>query len=243
MNELVQICDLTKVYERKKVAVNHMNLMIPSGRIVGLLGPNGSGKTTLIKMLSGLLVPDQGTIRISGNAPGPVTKAEVSYLPERTYFRESMKVSQLIAYFKDFYADFRPERAMQMLNNLQIDPNAPLKTLSKGTKEKVQLIMVMSRDARLYLLDEPENSLSADYQQALARFLEDSARFYRCQLVIATHSPFLLALKGAAVYDLDAQPPCRRPWRELPAMQTWAAFFRAHQGEWEDDKEENHETR
>ena len=120
MNELVQICDLTKVYERKKVAVNHMNLMIPSGRIVGLLGPNGSGKTTLIKMLSGLLVPDQGTIRINGNAPGPVTKAEVSYLPERTYFRESMKVSQLIAYFKDFYADFRPERAMQMLNNLQI---------------------------------------------------------------------------------------------------------------------------
>ena len=155
MNELVQICDLTKVYERKKVAVNHMNLMIPSGRIVGLLGPNGSGKTTLIKMLSGLLVPDQGTIRINGNAPGPVTKAEVSYLPERTYFRESMKVSQLIAYFKDFYADFRPERAMQMLNNLQIDPNAPLKTLSKGTKEKVQLIMVMSRvdpAARDYIL-------------------------------------------------------------------------------------------
>ena len=155
MNELVQICDLTKVYERKKVAVNHMNLMIPSGRIVGLLGPNGSGKTTLIKMLSGLLVPDQGTIRINSNAPGPVTKAEVSYLPERTYFRESMKVSQLIAYFKDFYADFRPERAMQMLNNLQIDPNAPLKTLSKGTKEKVQLILVMSRNASLYILDEP----------------------------------------------------------------------------------------
>lgn len=155
MNELVQICDLTKVYERKKVAVNHMNLMIPSGRIVGLLGPNGSGKTTLIKMLSGLLVPDQGTIRIDGNAPGPLTKAVVSYLPERTYFRESMKVSQLIAYFQDFYADFRPDRAMQMLNNLQIDPNARVKTLSKGTKEKVQLIMVMSRDARLYLLDEP----------------------------------------------------------------------------------------
>ena len=98
-------------------------------------------------------------------------------------------------------------------------------------------------EGRLYLLDEPENSLSADYQQALARFLEDSARFYRCQLVISTHSPFLLALTGAAVYNLDAQPPCRRPWRELPAMQTWAAFFRAHQGEWEDDKEENHETR
>lgn len=186
MNELVQICDLTKVYERKKVAVNHMNLMIPSGRIVGLLGPNGSGKTTLIKMLSGLLVPDQGTIRINGNAPGPVTKAEVSYLPERTYFRESMKVSQLIAYFKDFYADFRPERAMQMLNNLQIDPNAPLKTLSKGTKEKVQLIMVMSRAARLYLLDEPIGGVdpaTRDYilSTIISNYNPDAA------VVISTH--------------------------------------------------------
>ena len=186
MNELVQICDLTKVYERKKVAVNHMNLMIPSGRIVGLLGPNGSGKTTLIKMLSGLLVPDQGTIRINGNAPGPVTKAEVSYLPERTYFRESMKVSQLIAYFKDFYAEFRPERAMQMLNNLQIDPNAPLKTLSKGTKEKVQLIMVMSRAARLYLLDEPIGGVdpaTRDYilSTIISNYNPDAA------VVISTH--------------------------------------------------------
>ena len=186
MNELVQICDLTKVYERKKVAVNHMNLMIPSGRIVGLLGPNGSGKTTLIKMLSGLLVPDQGTIRINGNAPGPVTKAEVSYLPERTYFRESMKVSQLIAYFQDFYADFRPERAMQMLNNLQIDPNAPLKTLSKGTKEKVQLILTMSRRAQLYVLDEPiagVDPAARDYilNTILANYSEDAS------VLLSTH--------------------------------------------------------
>ena len=231
MNELVQICDLTKVYERKKVAVNHMNLMIPSGRIVGLLGPNGSGKTTLIKMLSGLLVPDQGTIRINGNAPGPVTKAEVSYLPERTYFRESMKVSQLIAYFKDFYADFRPERAMQMLNNLQIDPNAPLKTLSKGTKEKVQLIMVMSRDARLYLLDEPENSLSPEKQQELVRFLEDSARFYGCQFLIATHSPFLLSIRNAKIYDMDEEPVDVKRWTQLGNVRAYYDFFKKHEGE------------
>ena len=169
MNELVQICDLTKVYERKKVAVNHMNLMIPSGRIVGLLGPNGSGKTTLIKMLSGLLVPDQGTIRINGNAPGPVTKAEVSYLPERTYFRESMKVSQLIAYFKDFYADFRPERAMQMLNNLQ-----------------VQLIMVMSRDARLYLLDEPIAGVDPAARDYILRTVISNYN-EQASIIISTH--------------------------------------------------------
>lgn len=155
MNELVRIENLTKIYERKKPAVNHMNLVIPAGRIVGLLGPNGSGKTTLIKMLSGLLTPNGGTILIDGQKPGVATKAIVSYLPERTYFRESMKVYQLIDYFKDFYADFRPERARAMMESLQIDLKAPLKTLSKGTKEKVQLIMVMSRDARLYLLDEP----------------------------------------------------------------------------------------
>lgn len=155
MNELVRIENLTKIYEHKKPAVNHMNLVIPAGRIVGLLGPNGSGKTTLIKMLSGLLTPNEGTILIDGQKPGVATKAIVSYLPERTYFRESMKVYRLIDYFKDFYADFRPERARAMMESLQIDLKAPLKTLSKGTKEKVQLIMVMSRDARLYLLDEP----------------------------------------------------------------------------------------
>ncbi len=186
MNELVQICDLTKVYERKKVAVNHMNLMIPSGRIVGLLGPNGSGKTTLIKMLSGLLVPDQGTIRIDGNVPGPFTKAVVSYLPERTYFRESMRVSQLIAYFQDFYVDFRPDRAMKMLNNLQIDPNARLKTLSKGTKEKVQLIMVMSRDARLYLLDEPIAGVDPAARDYILRTVISNYN-EQASIIISTH--------------------------------------------------------
>ena len=155
MNELVQINNLTKVYEKQKLALDHMNLTIPRGRIIGLLGPNGSGKTTLIKLISGLLVATEGEVLINGLRPGPETKAVVSYLPERTYFQGGMKVKELIAYFTDFYQDFRPERAKQMLANLNIDENARLKTLSKGTKEKVQLIMVMSRDAQLYILDEP----------------------------------------------------------------------------------------
>lgn len=155
MSELVEISNLTKVYAKQKMALDHINLSIPRGRIIGLLGPNGSGKTTLIKLLSGLLVAQEGEIRIAGKNPGAETKAYVSYLPERTYFRNSMKVRELIDFFADFYADFKPERAVKMLENLNINQDAQLKTLSKGTKEKVQLIMVMSRDAQLYVLDEP----------------------------------------------------------------------------------------
>lgn len=155
MSELVKANNLTKVYEKKKVALDQVNLMIPRGKIIGLLGPNGSGKTTLIKLLNGLLEATEGDILINGYAPGPETKSIVSYLPERTYFQSGMKVKELIAYFADFYQDFRVERAKQMLMNLNINEDARLKTLSKGTKEKVQLIMVMSRDAQLYVLDEP----------------------------------------------------------------------------------------
>lgn len=155
MSELVKIKGLTKSYDKRKNALDHLDLTIPSGRIIGLLGPNGSGKTTLIKLLAGLLMPNEGEILICGKEPGAETKAVVSYLPERTYFRSSMRVKELIEYFQDFYADFRPERARELLGNLKIDENVSLKTLSKGTKEKVQLIMVMSREARLYLLDEP----------------------------------------------------------------------------------------
>lgn len=155
MSELVEIKNLTMVYEKRKTALNKLNLIIPRGKIIGLLGPNGSGKTTLIKILNGLLSPTQGEVLINGAAPGPQTKARVSYLPERTYFQSSMKVSELIEYFSDFYADFKPERARQMLNSLHIDEKDRLKTLSKGTKEKVQLILVMSRDADLFVLDEP----------------------------------------------------------------------------------------
>lgn len=155
MSELVEIRNLTKIYEKKKVALDHLNLTIGRGKIIGLLGPNGSGKTTMIKLLNGLLVASEGEVLINGKAPGPESKSIVSYLPERTYFQNSMKVKELIAYFSDFYQDFRPERAKEMLAGLNISEDARLKTLSKGTREKVQLIMVMSRDAQLYILDEP----------------------------------------------------------------------------------------
>ena len=145
---------LTKVYGNT-LAVNNLNLTIPRGKIIGLLGPNGSGKTTLIKMINGLLTPTAGSILINGMAPGPETKARIAYLPERTYLQSGMKVCDLVDFFEDFYADFDKNRAFSMLSALNIQPTAQLKTLSKGTKEKVQLILVMSRHADLFILDEP----------------------------------------------------------------------------------------
>ncbi len=147
--------DLTKSYKRGHPVLQHLNLTIPAGRIVGLLGPNGCGKSTLIKLIAGLLQPDSGEIFVGGHPVGEESKALVSYLPERTYFSGGMKIKDLIAYFADFYADFEPERAYRLLSDLGIDASARLRTLSKGTKEKVQLVMVMSRRAKLYLLDEP----------------------------------------------------------------------------------------
>lgn len=151
---ILQCENLCKAYG-KKVALKGINLNLPAGGIVGLLGPNGAGKSTLIKLINGLLTPTSGTLTIDGEAPGRYTKSVVAYLPERTYFDESMRVRELLRFFADFYADFDSARAQDMLRDLNIDENARLKTLSKGTREKVQLIMVMSRRARLYCLDEP----------------------------------------------------------------------------------------
>jgi len=155
MEELIEISGLTKAYDAKHVAVNNITLTLPRGKIIGLLGPNGSGKTTLIKLLNGLLTPTQGSIRINGKEIGVETKAHVAYLPDRTYLSGGQKISQIMDYFCDFYEDFSREKALGMLQNLQIDPDTRLKTLSKGNKEKVQLILVMSREADLYVLDEP----------------------------------------------------------------------------------------
>ena len=155
MNEaLVRVEHLTKYYGAKK-ALNDVNLNIESGRIIGLLGPNGSGKTTMIKLLNGLLKADTGEIYINGNKPGVITKSEVSYLPDRPYFGDWMKVEDVLKLFTDFYWDFDRERAENMCKALGISTKAKIKTLSKGMKEKVQLILVMSRSAKLYLLDEP----------------------------------------------------------------------------------------
>lgn len=152
---ILECTGLVKSYKKGNPVLKGLNLQIPAGRIVGLLGPNGCGKSTLIKLVAGLLQPDSGEIRVCGNEVGEKSKALISYLPERTYFGHSMKVTEIIDYFEDFYGDFNKDKAYKLLADLNINPNARLKTLSKGTKEKVQLVLVMSRDAKLYLLDEP----------------------------------------------------------------------------------------
>lgn len=155
MENLVTITNLSKSYGKDKEVFKDFNLTIGKGKIIALLGPNGSGKTTLIKLISGLLTPDSGEVLVNNLAIGPETKALVSYLPERTYFDEYMTINKVIEIFKTFYEDFETERAYKMLELLKINPNTVIKKLSKGNKEKVQLIMVMSRRAKLYLLDEP----------------------------------------------------------------------------------------
>lgn len=145
---------ITKTYN-KVTALNDFSITLESGRIVGLLGPNGSGKTTLIKLINGLLTPDAGTISICGMAPGSETKALVAYLPDNIYLNTWMTVQQIVDFFADFYEDFRADLALEMMNRLGISPKKKLKTLSKGNKEKVCLILTMSRNAKLYVLDEP----------------------------------------------------------------------------------------
>lgn len=154
MAPIVQCMGLTKTFG-SKTALNQVYLNLERGRIIGLLGPNGSGKTTLIKIMNGLLQPTVGDIFIDGYRPGVETKYRISYLPERTYLQPGMKVMEIVQYYQDFYPDFKVDRAYDMLARLQIQPYERFKNLSKGTKEKVQLILVMSRDAELYILDEP----------------------------------------------------------------------------------------
>ena len=158
-------------------ALENVSLDIPAGKIVGLLGPNGSGKTTLSKLIYGLLQPDQGRVLINDMDPSPATKAIVAYLPDTTYLNEQMKVKEALTYFKTFYKDFNLERAHHLLADLGIDENSRLKKLSKGNKEKVQLILVMSRDARLYVLDEPIGGV------------DPAARDYILNTIINNYSP------------------------------------------------------
>lgn len=155
MKPILECKGLSKRYGGSSYALNNLNFSLERGQIIGLLGPNGSGKTTLIKLINDILVPSEGTVLIDGQEPGVHTKNIISYLPDRTYLDTSMKVKDIVAYFDDFYDNFVPERAYQMLKDLGIDPMARIKTFSKGTQEKVSLILVMSRDADLYILDEP----------------------------------------------------------------------------------------
>ncbi len=151
---ILECRQLTKRYSAQP-ALDHIDLAVQPGGIVGLLGPNGSGKTTLLKLANGLLQPDSGEILIDGKKPSRETKSIVSYLPERTYFADWMRTEQLLDLFQDFYVDFDRKRAEEMLQHMNIHPKMRIKEMSKGMREKVQLILVMSRRAKLYLLDEP----------------------------------------------------------------------------------------
>lgn len=176
MREVLRCEGLTKFYG-STCALKDISFSLESGKIVGLLGPNGSGKTTLIKIINGLLTPDRGSVTVCGNPPGPESKADVAYLPDSIYLNSWMTVKQIVAYFQDFYADFRPFLAYEMLERLGISPKLRLKTLSKGNKEKVCLILAMSRNAKLYVLDEPIAGV------------DPAARDYVIRTIIDNHNP------------------------------------------------------
>ncbi len=182
---LLEVNHITKSYGKNKV-LDDVTFNIEKGKIVGLLGPNGSGKTTLIKLINDLLKEDRGTIKIDGLNKGVETKKIVSYLPDKNYLNQNMTVLELLNYFKDFYEDFRINKAKELINKLHLDLNQELKTMSKGTKEKVQLILVMSRKAKLYILDEPIGGIdpaARDYiiDTILTNFNDDAS------LLISTH--------------------------------------------------------
>ena len=182
---LVYLDHVTKNYGHE-VALMDVSLNIQPGRIIGLLGPNGSGKTTIIKLINGLLQPSLGNISIHGQLPSPASKKVVSYLPDTTYLSENIKISDAISYFQDFYSDFNVQRAYQLLNDLHLHPNQKLNSLSKGNKEKVQLILVMSREADLYVLDEPIGGVDPAARDYILRTIIQNRR-PNSSVLISTH--------------------------------------------------------
>lgn len=205
---VLQITNLHKSYGSHSV-LEGVSFCIPRGKIVGLLGPNGCGKSTIMKLIAGLIPLGKGEILIDGMAPGQKTKSLISYLPERSYLNDWMRISDLLSFFHDFYSDFDLERAKQMLADLNIALNDRLKTMSKGTKEKVQLVLVMSRRARLYLLDEPIGGVdpaARDYilNTILKNFEEDSSILISTHLIQDVEAVFDRALflnQGKIVID------------------------------------------
>ena len=177
MDNVIWKCEnLTMKYGKRQV-LNNVSFQLERGKIIGLLGPNGSGKTTLIKLSNGLLTPKKGNIIIDGHKVGLETKKIVSYLPERSYLDNSLKIYQIVDLFQDFYEDFDVNKAYNMLKDLKINPEDRLKSMSKGTKEKVQLILVMSREAKLYMLDEPIGGV------------DPAARDYILRTIISNYNP------------------------------------------------------
>lgn len=194
IEDAVLICeDLCKTYPGlSRPVLDRFCCQIPKGKIIGLLGPNGCGKSTLIKLVTGLLVADRGEIYVDGKRRSEKTNALVSYLPERTYFNNWMRVEELLGFFAEFYEDFDMELARKMLGELQIDTNAKLKALSKGTKEKVQLVLVMARKAKLYLLDEPIAGV------------DPAARDYILQTIIGNYNPEAsVIITTHLIYDIE----------------------------------------
>ena len=182
---ILQCTELTKRYGSNP-ALDHVDLCVEPGRIVGLLGPNGSGKTTLLKLANGLLQPSGGAITVAGRVPGVESKKIVSYLPERTYLSDWMTVVQLLDFFCDFYEDFDRDTAERMLTALEISPKLRIKQMSKGTREKVQLILVMSRKAELYLLDEPMGGVDPATRDYILHTILNNYR-RNATIVISTH--------------------------------------------------------
>ena len=183
--ELVKCNNLCKEFDNKQI-LNNINLIIPKGKIVGLLGKNGSGKTTLIKLINDLLTPTSGEVLINGEKPSIKSKKVISYLPERTYLDKSMKISQIITFFDEFYDNFNKEKAIKLLKDLDLDINSKVSKMSKGMQEKLQLILVMSREAELYILDEPLGGVdpaTRDYilDTILSNFSEGAS------VIISTH--------------------------------------------------------
>ena len=170
----------------ESAALTNVNLAIQPGKIVGLLGPNGSGKTTLIKLINGLLQPTFGTIYLKGNTPSPESKKFVSYLPDTSYLNDNLKVEEALTFFRDFYEDFNLSKAYQLLNDLNINVKDSFKNLSKGNKEKVQLILVMSRQADLYILDEPIGGVDPAARDYILRTIIQN-RSPHSSVIISTH--------------------------------------------------------
>lgn len=183
--DLLEINHLYKSYDSKNVLCD-INLKIKQGKIIGLLGKNGTGKSTLIKLINDLLVPDKGNIKVNGKAIGVESKKIISYLPERTYLNKNMTVLEVINYFRDFYDNFDSAKAIKLLQDLKLDINQKLSKMSKGMQEKVQLVLVMSRKAKLYILDEPLGGVdpaTRDYilDTILNNFSDDAS------IIISTH--------------------------------------------------------
>ena len=183
--ELLEIKNLSKKYD-DKYALKDINLKLSGGKIIGLLGKNGAGKTTLIKLINDLLTPTSGEILVKGNKIGVETKKAISYLPERTYLNKQMKVKEVLSYFEDFYDNFDAQKARKLLKDLDLDESQSLSKMSKGMQEKVQLVLVMSRNADLYILDEPLGGVdpaTRDYilDTILSNFNENAS------VIISTH--------------------------------------------------------